>query len=103
VAKVGMSFPLTGADATRPTPSQGRPARDRWINGKGGVASFARSIIFDSATPAAGQYDPAQAATNIEVHRRRGGVALIGPQMTVRARRRRSSGRRRRSPRADEP
>ena len=41
------------------------------------------AVIFDSATPAAGQYDPAQAATNVrkfiadtQV------VALIGPQMS---------------------
>ena len=41
------------------------------------------SVIFDSATPAAGQYDPAQAATNIRKFIADAAVvALIGPQMS---------------------
>ena len=41
------------------------------------------SVIFDSATPAAGQYDPAQAATNIRKFIADSAVvALIGPQMS---------------------
>ena len=85
VAKIGMSFPLTGADAdSADSITKGAQLAIDEINGKGGVAGYKlESIIFDSATPAAGQYDPAQAATNIRKFIADAAVvALIGPQMS---------------------
>jgi branched-chain amino acid transport system substrate-binding protein len=85
VAKIGMSFPLTGADAdSADSIVKGAQLAVEEINQKGGVAGYKlEAVVFDSATPAAGQYDPAQAATNI---RKFIGdnqvVALIGPQMS---------------------
>jgi branched-chain amino acid transport system substrate-binding protein len=85
VAKIGMSFPLTGADAdSADSITKGAQLAIEEINAKGGVAGYKlESIIFDSATPAAGQYDPAQAATNIRKFIADNAVvALIGPQMS---------------------
>ena len=85
VAKIGMSFPLTGADAdSADSITKGAQLAIEEINAKGGVAGYKlESIIFDSATPAAGQYDPAQAATNIRKFIADSAVvALIGPQMS---------------------
>src|SRR6185295_5483254 len=85
VAKIGMSFPLTGADAdSADSITKGAQLAIDDINAKGGVAGYKlESIIFDSATPAAGQYDPAQAATNIRKFIADAAVvALIGPQMS---------------------
>ena len=84
VAKIGMSFPLTGADAdSADAIIKGAQMAIDEINAKGGVAGYKlEAMIFDSATPAAGQYDPAQAATNYqEVHRRRARARrAIGPR-----------------------
>ena len=85
VAKIGMSFPLTGADAdSADSITKGAQLAIDDINAKGGVSGYKlESIIFDSATPAAGQYDPAQAATNIRKFIADAAVvALIGPQMS---------------------
>jgi branched-chain amino acid transport system substrate-binding protein len=85
VAKIGMSFPLTGADAdSADSITKGAQLAIDEINAKGGVSGYKlESVIFDSATPAAGQYDPAQAATNIRKFIADNAVvALIGPQMS---------------------
>jgi branched-chain amino acid transport system substrate-binding protein len=85
VAKIGMSFPLTGADAdSADSIVKGAQLAIDEINQKGGVAGYKlEAVIFDSATPAAGQYDPAQAATNIRKFVSDSQVvALIGPQMS---------------------
>ncbi len=85
VAKIGMSFPLTGADAdSADSITKGAQLAIDEINQKGGVAGYKlEAVIFDSATPAAGQYDPAQAATNIRKFISDAAVvALIGPQMS---------------------
>jgi branched-chain amino acid transport system substrate-binding protein len=64
--KIGMSLPITGADKDSADAIQkGAQMAIDEINAKGGVAGYKlESVVFDSATPAAGQYDPAQAATN---------------------------------------
>ena len=66
VVKIGLSLPLTGADADGADAIlKGAQMAMAEINAKGGVAGYKlESMVFDSATPAAGQYDPAQAATN---------------------------------------
>jgi branched-chain amino acid transport system substrate-binding protein len=84
VAKIGMSFPLTGADAdSADAMVKGAQMAIEELNAKSGRAYKLEAVVFDSATPAAGQYDPAQAATNIKKYIADPGVvALIGPQMS---------------------
>ena len=66
VVKIGLSLPLTGADADGADAiMKGAQMAVAEINAKGGAAgNKLEAVVFDSATPAAGQYDPAQAATN---------------------------------------
>src|SRR5499425_1001239 len=85
VLKIGMSLPITGADKDSADAIQkGAQMAIDEINAKGGVAGYKlESVVFDSATPAAGQYDPAQAATN---YRKFIGdslvLAAVGPVMS---------------------
>jgi branched-chain amino acid transport system substrate-binding protein len=66
VVKIGLSLPITGADADGADAIlKGAQMAMAEINAKGGAAGYKlEAVVFDSATPAAGQYDPAQAATN---------------------------------------
>jgi branched-chain amino acid transport system substrate-binding protein len=83
--KVGLSFPLTGADAdSADSIVKGAQMAIDDINNKGGAGGYKlEAVVFDSATPAAGQYDPAQAATNIRKFVADSLViAAIGPQMS---------------------
>jgi branched-chain amino acid transport system substrate-binding protein len=66
VVKIGFSLPLTGADADGADAIlKGAQMAIAEVNAKGGVKGYKlEAVVFDSATPAAGQYDPAQAATN---------------------------------------
>jgi branched-chain amino acid transport system substrate-binding protein len=66
VVKIGLSLPLTGADADgSDAVLKGSQMAIAEVNAKGGAAGYKlEAVVFDSATPAAGQYDPAQAATN---------------------------------------
>ena len=66
VVKIGLSLPITGADADgADVILKGAQMAIEEINAKGGVGGHKlEAVVFDSATPAAGQYDPAQAATN---------------------------------------
>jgi branched-chain amino acid transport system substrate-binding protein len=66
VLKIGLSLPVTGADADGADAiRKGAEMAIQEINAKGGAAGFKlEAVLYDSATPAAGQYDPAQAATN---------------------------------------
>src|SRR5215467_12874963 len=66
VVKIGLSLPLTGADKDGADAIlKGAQMAIDDINAKGGTAGYKlEAVVFDSATPAAGQYDPAQAATN---------------------------------------
>ncbi|PYM61793.1 MAG: branched-chain amino acid ABC transporter substrate-binding protein [Candidatus Rokuibacteriota bacterium] len=85
VLKIGMSFPLTGADAdSADAIVKGAQMAIDEINEKGGAGGYKlEAIVFDSATPAAGQYDPAQAATNVKKFVADSNVvAAIGPQMS---------------------
>jgi branched-chain amino acid transport system substrate-binding protein len=67
VLKIGLSLPLTGADAdSADAILKGAQMGIDEVNAKGGAGGYKlEAVVFDSATPAAGQYDPAQAATNI--------------------------------------
>jgi len=64
--KIGLSLPLTGSDADGADAIlKGAQMAIAEINAKGGAGGYKfEALVFDSATPAAGQYDPAQAATN---------------------------------------
>jgi branched-chain amino acid transport system substrate-binding protein len=66
VVKIGLSLPITGADADGADAiMKGAQMAIAEINAKGGVKGYKlEAVVYDSATPAAGQYDPAQAATN---------------------------------------
>jgi branched-chain amino acid transport system substrate-binding protein len=66
VVKIGLSLPLTGSDADGADAIlKGAQMAIAELNAKGGVKGYKlEAVVFDSATPAAGQYDPAQAATN---------------------------------------
>ena len=66
VVKIGMSLPLTGADAdSADAIRKGAEMAIEEVNKKGGPGGYKlETLVYDSATPAAGQYDPAQAATN---------------------------------------
>lgn len=64
--KIGVSFPMTGADAdSSDAMLKGIQMAVEEVNQKGGAGGYKLDVLlYDSATPAAGQYDPAQAATN---------------------------------------
>ena len=83
--KIGMSIPVTGADAdSSDAMVKGAQMAIDEINQKGGVAGHKLELwVLDSATPAAGQYDPAQAATNYRKFIADGGVVgAIGTMMS---------------------
>jgi branched-chain amino acid transport system substrate-binding protein len=85
VAKIGISMPITGADADGADAIvKGAQMAIAEINAKGGAAGYKlEAIIYDSATPAAGQYDPAQAATNYKKFIADSAVvAAVGPVMS---------------------
>jgi branched-chain amino acid transport system substrate-binding protein len=85
VLKVGVNLSFTGADAE----SAGRIANGAILafdeaNAKHEVPGYTFQVVkFDDATPTAGQYDPAQAATNARsMVSDKGFVAALGPQMS---------------------
>src|SRR5438445_1119739 len=85
VLSVGITLPLTGADAEdAELIKDGAVLAIEEANAKGGVAGYKiEIIILDSGTATAGQYDPAQAATNTKkLVANVGVVANIGPQMS---------------------
>jgi len=83
--KIGITLPFTGADA-----EDSILMRDGMMmaiddaNAKGGVDGHQiEVIVYDSGTATAGQYDPAQAATNTKkLAADPGVVANIGPAMS---------------------
>jgi len=82
---VGITLPLTGADAEdAELIKDGAMLAIDQANAKGGVAGYKiEAIVLDSGTATAGQYDPAQAATNTrKLVANMGVVANIGPQMS---------------------
>jgi branched-chain amino acid transport system substrate-binding protein len=85
VLKIGLSLPITGADADgADAVRKGAELAIQEINAKGGAAGYKlEAVLYDSATPAAGQYDPAQAATNYKKFVGDAQVlAAVGPVMS---------------------
>jgi branched-chain amino acid transport system substrate-binding protein len=85
VVKIGITLPLTGADAEDATLiKNGALLAIEEANAKGGVAGYKiETVIYDSGTATAGQYDPAQAATNTKkLVSDPMVVANVGPQMS---------------------
>src|SRR6516162_8037749 len=85
VIKVGVTLPLTGADAEGAILiKNGAMLAIEEANAKGGVAGYRiEPVIYDSGTATAGQYDPAQAATNTrKLVADSMVVANIGPEMS---------------------
>lgn len=83
---IGINLPLTGADA-----SDAANIRDGalmaidQINAKGGIGGKVKinPLVKDGGTVAAGQYDPAQAATNMKQFVADSSVmGVVGPQMS---------------------
>ena len=83
--KVGVMLPLTGADAEDAILiKNGFMMAIDQQNAKGGVAGYKiEPVIYDSGTATAGQYDPAQAATNTKKLVADPGVVVsLGPEMS---------------------
>jgi branched-chain amino acid transport system substrate-binding protein len=83
---VGINLPFTGADAADAVNIRdGALMAVDEINAQGGIAGQIKitPVIKDDGTVAAGQYDPAQAATNTkEFVADQTVVAVVGPQMS---------------------
>ncbi len=82
---VGINLPLTGADAQAALKiKQGAQLALDDANAAGGVDGYKINIlVLDDGTATAGQYDPAQAATNArKMVSDSSVVAAIGPQMS---------------------
>ena len=82
---IGINLPLTGADAhDAELIKDGAMLALDEANAKGGVAGYKINVIvLDDGTATAGQYDPAQAATNArKMVADTSVVAAIGPQMS---------------------
>jgi branched-chain amino acid transport system substrate-binding protein len=83
---IGINLPFTGADAADAANIRdGALMAIDEINSRGGIAGQIQivPIIKDDGTVAAGQYDPAQAATNMKQFVSDNSVvAVVGPQMS---------------------
>ncbi len=82
---IGISMPFTGADAEdAEIIKDGAVMAVEEANAKGGVAGYKIELmILDSGTATAGQYDPAQAATNAKkLASNPNVVAVVGPVMS---------------------
>src|SRR6059058_5187350 len=82
---IGINLPLTGADAhDAELIKDGAMLALDEANAQGGVAGYKINVIvLDDGTATAGQYDPAQAATNArKMVADNSVVAAIGPQMS---------------------
>ena len=82
---IGIELPLTGADADSAARIKyGAQMAIDEANAKGGVAGYKLDMmVLDSGTATAGQYDPAQAATNAKKFAADSKViALVGPEMS---------------------
>jgi branched-chain amino acid transport system substrate-binding protein len=83
--KIGINLPFTGADAhDAELIKDGALLAIEEANAQGGVAGYKIEVLLlDDGTATAGQYDPAQAATNArKMVGDRAVVAAIGPQMS---------------------
>lgn len=82
---IAVDLPLTGAQADTATLVRyGVQSAVDGINEKGGIAGYKLSLLtLDDGTATAGQYDPAQAATNARKFvSDKTVVAAVGPQMS---------------------
>jgi branched-chain amino acid transport system substrate-binding protein len=82
---IGINLPFTGADAhDAELIKDGAMLAIDEANQQGGVAGYKLEVLqLDDGTATAGQYDPAQAATNArKMVADKGVVAAIGPQMS---------------------
>ena len=82
---IGINLPFTGADAhDAELIKDGAMLAIEEANQQGGVAGYKVEVLqLDDGTATAGQYDPAQAATNArKMVADKGVVAAIGPQMS---------------------
>ena len=82
---IGINLPLTGADAhDAELIKDGALLAIDEANAKGGAAGYKINVmVLDDGTATAGQYDPAQAATNArKMVGDQSVVAAIGPQMS---------------------
>ena len=82
---IGINLPFTGADAhDAELIKDGAMLAIDEANQQGGVAGYKVEVLqLDDGTATAGQYDPAQAATNArKMVADKGVVAAIGPQMS---------------------
>jgi branched-chain amino acid transport system substrate-binding protein len=82
---IGINLPLTGADAhDAELIKDGAMLAIDEANEKGGAAGYKINVmVLDDGTATAGQYDPAQAATNArKMVSDKAVVAAIGPQMS---------------------
>jgi branched-chain amino acid transport system substrate-binding protein len=85
VIKIGITLPLTGADAEDANLiKNGAMIAFDEANASGGVAGYKIvPVIYDDGTATAGQYDPAQSATNTKkLIADPQVVANLGPQMS---------------------
>ncbi len=83
--RIGINLPLTGADAhDAELIKDGAMLAIDEANAQGGVAGYKIEVLLlDDGTATAGQYDPAQAATNArKMVSDKTVVAAIGPQMS---------------------
>src|SRR6202045_668682 len=83
--KVGINLPFTGADAhDAELIKDGALLAIDEANAQGGVAGYKIEVLLlDDGTATAGQYDPAQAATNArKMVSDKAVVAAIGPEMS---------------------
>jgi branched-chain amino acid transport system substrate-binding protein len=82
---IGIELPLTGADADSATRiKNGALMGIDDVNAAGGAGGYKlQASVLDSGTSTAGQYDPAQAATNAKKFVSDPSVvALVGPEMS---------------------
>src|SRR5438270_13323793 len=83
---IGINLPFTGADAADAVNIRdGALMAIDEINARGGIAGKIKiqPLVKDDGTVAAGQYDPAQAATNTKQFvADQSVVAVVGPQMS---------------------
>jgi len=85
MVKVGINLPFTGADAhDAELIKDGALLALDEANEKGGIGGYKIEVLLlDDGTATAGQYDPAQAATNArKMVSDKAVVAAIGPQMS---------------------
>ena len=66
IVKIGISMAITGADADSFNAMlNGAQMAIDDVNAKGGAGGYKfEAVVYDSATPTAGQFDPAQAVVN---------------------------------------